>query len=224
MQAGTTTTPHPQALLRGRHDVQDWWVPAFRGLILCFGGFAFLLPGHSLTSAGLLFAAVAMMGGGALLHNARELQSHNARELQSIVPTAQGLIACSLGALSIVFVDGPAVAMLVCMSLWVVTTGAFDLFLAWRHRLLRGRRLLFCAGGVALAGGIALLIAAVTAASWWQRLLGGTLAIQGLLLLGAGLRRSRSAVHVLKANVVREQSIPPQRLQSRADADDSQGA
>lgn len=201
MPAGTTTTPMHQALLHGRHDVQDWWIPAFRGLFLLLGGFAFLFPGYSTASAGLLFAAVAMMGGGAVIHNARELRS--------IVPTMQGLVSFSLGALSILFVDGHMVPLIVCMSIWVTTTGAFDVFLAHRHRLLRGRRLLFSAGAVGIVGGIALFGAAVTAAPGWQRVFAVTISMQGLLLVSAGLRRSRRGAHVVAPSPAVREPVTP---------------
>lgn len=190
----TMTSPAPamrRAMPHARQDAQDWWVAAFRGLILTFGGLVLLTPGLTFAGAGFVFAAMAIMDGGVLINNARDLRS--------VVPGVQGFIAFVLGAVAIVFAEGYRDALIVAAALWAIGTGAMDIFVASRHRLLRGRVPFFLGGGVAILGGVVLLTALFS--TWDERVpprvvLGLVALAYGVLLIVAGLRRSRRKGHV----------------------------
>lgn len=186
MTTTTTTAAKRRAMPRARHDVQDWWVPGFRGLILTFSGLVLLTPGLNLAGTGFVFAAMAIMDGGVLLHNARDLRT--------IVPGVQGFIAFILGAIAILLAEGYRDALIVCAAAWAIGMGGMDIFVASRHRLMRGRFPFFIAGGIAIVGGLVLLSSLV--ATWDERVpprivLSALTLLYGAFLILVSLRRSR---------------------------------
>jgi uncharacterized membrane protein HdeD (DUF308 family) len=191
----TTSSPtaaaHPYGIPHARHDAQDWWVSAFRGLILTFSGFVFLVPGLDVAGGGLVFASMAIMGGG--------IQIINARDLRSIVIALQGLTAFTLGVIAVVLAEGSGRLLLACASTWAITMGAFDIFLAQRHKLLRGRQLFRLGGLLAITGGLFLAWAAFDPRVPWLYVLSATSFAYGVCLILAGIRRSRRHGHVAAA-------------------------
>jgi uncharacterized membrane protein HdeD (DUF308 family) len=194
-----TTAAPAVAMPRSRHDLQDWWVPVFRGLILSFCGLFLFIPSLTFAGAVFVFSSMAIMSGGLLLHNARELRS--------VLPMVQGFVAFTLGAVAMLLTDMHRAGILVCAGLWGIVVGAGDIFLASRHKRLRGRYMFILAGVIGMLGGVLMLVEIAVPSLPWVSTLATVALLYGAELIVAGVRRLRRHGHAAAHSASRRDEL-----------------
>jgi len=187
-----------------------------RGLFLLSAGAFILAPGLTNAGVGLVFAAAAMTSGAVLGINGGMLHA-TLFILQGIFIFAIGVLMIPLGDLESQY------GLVLCAMSFALVSGAFDLTVALRHALLRGRLFLFAAGGVAFFGAGLLMSSLSAETAAWRSLLSATAIGSGAMLLVFGLRRRHSRRGNLSANAaaVRDErsevprDVPPELFAPR---------
>jgi uncharacterized membrane protein HdeD (DUF308 family) len=166
--------------------VRNWWVFVARGaLAVLFGLIALFMPGVTMMSLVVVFAAYAVTDGifaviGAV-HAAREGQRWSLLALEGLADILIGAIAAAF----------PAVTVTVFVALvaaWALITGSLMLAAAFEIDVDHGRWWLVLGGAASLVYGALLVIAPVIGAlvlTWW---IGAYALVFGISLLAVSLR------------------------------------
>lgn len=171
---------------------RNWWVVALRGAIgILFGILTLFLPGVTLLSLVLVFAAYLIVDGAlAIAAGVRAAQKGERWGLLIL----EGVVDI-VGAIAMVAMPGLAIVILVYLiALWSLVSGAFLVVAAFQLHLDHGRWLLALAGALSVAFGLLLAVfpieGAVVLATW----IGIYAIVFGAMLLALGFRlRSRAA-------------------------------
>lgn len=187
--------PDPEAARSGAMSAllaQNWWAVALRGVCaILFGLIALLLPGVTITTLVLLFAAYMLVDG--IFAIVAGVRAATRRErwwpliLEGVVDIAAGVIAI-LAPIATVF------AFVWLGAAWAVISGATMIAAAIRLRATHGKWWLGFGGVVSMLWGILLFVAPIPGAvvmTWW---LGGYALVFGaaLLVLAFRLRGHRN--------------------------------
>ena len=165
---------------------RHWWLFAMRGVLgILFGLIALFLPGVTMLSLVVVFAAYAMADGLFAIVAALRASRHNERWTPFLLEGVVGLIA---GAVAILW---PALTVLVFVMLvaaWAILSGGLMLSAAYRLGPDHGRWW-FALGGVAsMIYGLLLFIAPMIGAvviTWW---IGVYAIIFGIAILAGAFR------------------------------------
>jgi uncharacterized membrane protein HdeD (DUF308 family) len=168
----------------------SWWVLALRGAAaLIFGVLALAWPGITLLFLVALFAAYALLSGGAALVGA--IRNRDA-DRQWWIVLLLGIASLAAGVLAVVLPGLTALALVLLMGANAVVNGALEI--AWavrlRHRI-QGEWWLGLAGLLSIMFGVFVLLfpgAGVLAMVW---LIAAYAIAIGILLLAAGLKLRR---------------------------------
>jgi uncharacterized membrane protein HdeD (DUF308 family) len=172
---------------------RNWWAIAIRGALgILFGVIAFLVPGATMLSLVLLFAAYSLVDGVmAVVASVRAAQRHDrwgALAIEGLVGIVTGIVAFAWPGLTVV-------AFVLLVAAWALVTGALMLAAAFRLGPDHGRWWLVLGGIASVLYGVLLLIAPLIGAlvlTWW---IGAYAIIFGvsLLILGFQLRSQHEA-------------------------------
>lgn len=153
----------------GSRLASNWWALALRGgLAILFGLIALLMPGVTLTTLMLLFAAYMLLGGIlAIVAGVRAAERHG----RSMPLFFEGALNILVAILAAVWPDQTLVAIIYIVAAWAVLSGVLLLAAAFRLRASApGEWLLAMVGILALVFGVVLFAwpeAAAVAFSWW---------------------------------------------------------
>ena len=184
------TKPDPASL--GAVLCRNWWAFAIRGALgVLFGLFSFLMPGITMLSLVILFAAYMLVDGVfaiiAAVRAARQNERWGLLTLEGVVNIATGVIAYLWPGLTLV-------AFVLLIAVWALITGALMLAAAFRLRADHGRWWLALGGIASLAYGALLVAAPLIGAlvlTWW---IGAYAIVFGISLLVLAFKlRSRQA-------------------------------
>jgi uncharacterized membrane protein HdeD (DUF308 family) len=169
----------------------NWWAIAIRGVLgVLFGVIALVLPGATMLSLVLLFAAYMLVDGIFAIIAAVRAASRSERwgllTLEGIVDILTGVIAFMWPGLTVV-------AFVLLIAAWALISGALMLAAAFRLNADSGRWWLALGGAASLIYGILLVVAPLVGAvvlTWW---IGAYAIVFGvsLLILAFKLRARR---------------------------------
>ena len=160
---------------------RNWWAIALRGaLAIVFGVAALALPGVTMLSLVLVFAAYAVVDGVlaiiAAVRSARRHQRWGLLVLEGLVDIAAGVLAFLWPGLTILI-------FVTIVAAWALVTGGLMTAAAFRLDLDHGRWWLVLGGLASIAYGVLLIIAPLIGAlvlTWW---LGAYALVFGVFLL-----------------------------------------
>jgi uncharacterized membrane protein HdeD (DUF308 family) len=166
-------TLNPSDELRSPHSLgailaRNWWAIAIRGALgILFGLVALLLPGATMLSLVLLFAAYMLVDGVFAIVAAVRAARHSERwgllTLEGVVNIATGVIAYLWPGLTLL-------AFVLLVAAWAIISGALMLGAAFRLDSEHGRWWLALGGIASLIYGILLVAAPMIGAivlTWW---------------------------------------------------------
>jgi uncharacterized membrane protein HdeD (DUF308 family) len=165
-QANLSASPAYEAMIGVL--AKNWWAVGIRGVIgILFGLVALFLPGATMLSLVLVFAAYAFVDGVfaivSAVRAARERERWGYLLLEGIVDIAAAAVA--------VFWPGiTVVAFVFVVAFWAIFTGVLELMAAFRLDFIDGRGWLIFGGIVSVLYGVLLIVAPMIGAvvlTWW---------------------------------------------------------
>jgi uncharacterized membrane protein HdeD (DUF308 family) len=165
---------------------QNWWAVALRGVFaILFGLVALFMPGVTMLSLVLFFAAYMLVDGVfSIISAVRAARNHERwglLVLEGLVDIAVGVIAFAWPGLTVVF-------FVTLMGFWSLVTGVLEIVAAFKLHTSYGRGWLIFSGVVSILFGLALLIGPLIGAvvlTWW---LGAYAMVFGITLLVLGFK------------------------------------
>jgi uncharacterized membrane protein HdeD (DUF308 family) len=169
---------------------RNWWVVALRGVFgVVIGLVAFVLPGATMLSLALFFAAYMIVDGlSAIMASVRAARRHRRwgyLAVQGIFGTAVGVFTALLPAFTVL-------AFVFLVAAWALISGALQIAAAIGLRAGSGRWWLLLGGVVSVLYGAILAIAPLAGAvvlTWW---FGAYALLLGILLIIAAFELRRS--------------------------------
>ncbi len=169
---------------------RNWWVVALRGVFgVVVGMIAFFLPGATMLSLVLVFAAYMIVDGvSAVISSVRSARRHRRwgwLAVQGLFGIVVGLTAALVPALTVV-------AFVFLVAGWALVSGALQIASAASLRAGSGRWWLLLGGMVSILYGALLIVAPLVGAlvlTWW---FGAYAFVFGILLIIAALKLRRS--------------------------------
>jgi uncharacterized membrane protein HdeD (DUF308 family) len=182
---------------------RNWWAIAIRGVLgILFGLVALFLPGATMLSLVLLFAAYIFVDGVfgiiAAVGAARQHQRWGLLVLEGVINIAAAVIA----------VVWPGITVLVfvlLVAVWALLSGVMMIWAAFRLEFADGRGWLVFGGMVSVIYGVLLIVAPMIGAlvlTWW---LGAYALVFGVSLLVLAFRlrvRQGGSAHASAARTV----------------------
>src|SRR5690606_38021542 len=111
-------------------NIQDWWVPLFRGIMaILFGVAAIMFPGEAFTALIWIFGIYALIDGAVTLYTAVTKKVDN--RLWEIIEGIAGILA---GIVAFVWTGLTALTIVVLIGIWAIITGVMQIMAAWRLR------------------------------------------------------------------------------------------
>ena len=166
----------------GHLFMRSWWVLALRGLAaIAFGAITLAWPGVTVLSLLMVFAAYALLGGGASVVGAFSNRKHGGDWWALLL---LGICGLAVGILTILNPLLTTFALIVMIGVNALISGVFDIVLAIRLRkAIAGEWLLVLNAIISIAFGILILLfpAAGTFALVWM--IGVYALLTGILLL-----------------------------------------
>ncbi len=132
---------------------RTWWMFALRGAVaMLFGVLALVWPGLTLLWLVALFAAYALLGGGASVVGAFQSRKSDDHWWLALL---LGLVSLGAGVIAILHPALTALVLVLLMGANAIATGVLDIALAIRLRkAIRGEWLLVLAGIVSIVFGV----------------------------------------------------------------------
>ena len=166
--------------------VRNWWAVVIRGILaILFGLIALFLPGVTMLSLVLLFAAYAFVDGVfaivSAVRAARKGERWGAFALEGVVDIAAGAAAFLMPGLTVL-------VFVILLAVWAILTGALMLTAAFKLDTDHGRWWLVLGAAVSMLFGATLIVAPMIGAvvlTWW---IGAYAIIFGIALIAAALR------------------------------------
>jgi uncharacterized membrane protein HdeD (DUF308 family) len=147
---------------------RNWWAIALRGVFaIIFGLIALFVPGATLLSLALLFAAYLIVDGIFGCIAAVKAASQNERWGLLL---AEGLLNILVGVVAALFPGGAVLAFVLLIAAWSLVTGVLMVVAAFRLNPAYGRGWLIFSGIVSVLFGIALVVSPLIGAvvlTWW---------------------------------------------------------
>jgi uncharacterized membrane protein HdeD (DUF308 family) len=173
----TTGFSSPQSDLTGPDDrkaamsallAQNWWAIALRGVVaIVFGLIALFVPGATLLSLALLFAAYLFVDG--VFGCVAAVRAASRHERWGLL-LAEGLLNILVGVVAALFPGGAVLAFVLLIAAWSLVTGVLMVVAAFRLNPAYGRGWLIFSGIVSVLFGIALVVSPLIGAvvlTWW---------------------------------------------------------
>jgi uncharacterized membrane protein HdeD (DUF308 family) len=165
---------------------RNWWAFVVRGLLaILFGLIALFMPGVTMLSLVLVFAAYVLADGVmaiiSAIHAARQGERWSLLVLEGIVDIVVGAAAAALPGITVVVF----VAMI---AAWALITGSFMLAAAFELDADHGRWWLVLGGAASLVYGALLIVAPLMGAlilTWW---IGAYAIVFGIAMLVAAVK------------------------------------
>jgi uncharacterized membrane protein HdeD (DUF308 family) len=147
---------------------ENWWAVAIRGVAaILFGLLALVLPGATLLSLALFFAAYLLVDGVfAIVAAVRAAR----REQRWGMLLAEGIVDVVMGVAVVLFPLGAVLAFVLVTAAWSLLTGALMLGAAFKLTRAHGRWWMVLSGIVSILFGAALVVAPLIGAvvlTWW---------------------------------------------------------
>ena len=173
---------------------QNWWAIGLRGVFgILFGLIALFLPGATMLSLVLVFAAYAFVDGiFGIISAVRAARQHE----RWGVLVLEGLVNIAVAAIAVLWPGITVVAFVFLIAFWAILTGILELAAAIRLEFLDGRGWLIFGGIVSVLYGALLIVAPMIGAvvlTWW---LGAYALVFGVSLVVLAFRlRARLEKH-----------------------------
>lgn len=190
MATSAKTTPDPNRLLRSdptSRNMQkilqeNWWVITLRGIIgILFGLVALFLPGVTILSLVLIFAAYMLVDGAFSVAGALRAFNKNAPWGWILL---NGIISIIAAILAVLWPAITAVVFVLLVAAWSIIAGAMQLVAGYRmNQRARGRGWLIFSGIVSILFGALLVLSPILGAivlTWW---IGAYVLVWSVLLL-----------------------------------------
>ncbi len=146
----------------------NWWAIGIRGaLAILFGLIALFLPGVTMLSLVLVFAAYTFLDGVLAIVSA--VRAARERERWGYL-VLEGLVDIAAAAVAVLWPGITVIAFVFVIAFWAIFTGILELAAAFRLRFIDGRGWLIFGGSVSLVYGGLLIIAPMIGAvvlTWW---------------------------------------------------------
>jgi len=168
---------------------QHWWAIALRGVFaIVFGILAIVLPGVTLASLVLLFAAYMLVDGVlAIIAGVRAARQHKRWWLLVL----EGIADLAAGAIAVAWPLITVVVFVFVLGAWAIVSGGLLWAAAFRLNVAHGRWLMVLGGALSVIWGVLLLfwpIAGAIVLTWW---LGGYALLFGGSLIALAFRLRR---------------------------------
>ena len=164
---------------------RNWWAIAIRGVVgILFGLVALFLPGATMLSLVLLFAAYVFVDGVFGIVSA--VRAARAQERWGLL-VLEGLVDIAVAVVAVLWPGITVVAFVFLVAFWAIFTGILELAAAFRLEFIDGRGWLIFGGIVSVLYGALLIVAPMIGAvvlTWW---LGAYALVFGVSLRRAGL-------------------------------------
>ncbi len=165
---------------------QNWWAIALRGIFgIAFGLIALFLPGVTMLSLVLVFAAYMLIDGVlAIVSAVRAIRTKERWGLLAF----QGALSIFTGVAAAIWPTITVLAFVILVAAWAVVSGLLMTAAGFQLNLDHGRWWLVLGGIASLLLGIALLVAPLIGAvvlTWW---IGAYALVFGVLLLVLAFR------------------------------------
>jgi uncharacterized membrane protein HdeD (DUF308 family) len=165
---------------------RNWWAIGIRGVVgILFGLVALFLPGATMLSLVLVFAAYAFVDGVFGIISA--MRAARQRERWGLL-LLEGVVDIAVAAIAVLWPGITVVAFVLLVAFWAILTGALMLAAAFRLEIEDGRWWLVFGGVVSLLYGALLIVAPMIGAvvlTWW---LGAYALVFGVSLLVLAFR------------------------------------
>jgi uncharacterized membrane protein HdeD (DUF308 family) len=147
---------------------KNWWAIGIRGALgILFGLIALFLPGATMLSLVLVFAAYAFLDGVLGIVSAVRAARENERWGYLIL---EGLVDIAAAAVAVLWPGITVVAFVFVIAFWAIVTGVLELIAAFRLDFIDGRGWLVFGGIVSILYGALLIAAPMIGAvvlTWW---------------------------------------------------------
>jgi uncharacterized membrane protein HdeD (DUF308 family) len=147
---------------------KNWWAIGIRGALgILFGLIALFLPGATMLSLVLVFAAYAFADGVFGIVSAVRAAREHERWGYLLV---EGLVDIAVAAIAVVWPGITVVTFVFLVAFWAVLTGVLELMAAFRLDFIDGRGWLIFGGIVSILYGVLLFVAPMIGAvvlTWW---------------------------------------------------------
>lgn len=195
-----TTRPDPEALMRELEDfwARNWWALALRGVFgILFGIAAFIIPGITLLTLVILFAAYMLADGVmAMIAGFRAARRHE----RSWPMFLEGVVDLIAGGIAVMLPGVAAFALVYLFGFWAIVSGVLLAMAGLRPREGRREALLILNGVLSFTWGVFIIAwlifqpaISMLAVVWW---VGFYSLIFGVIMLIAAfkLRRRREDI------------------------------
>jgi uncharacterized membrane protein HdeD (DUF308 family) len=172
--------------------MRSWWMFAVRGgLAVLFGVLALLWPGMTLIVLVALFAAYALLGGGAMVIGAIR---HRKSDDKWWIPLLLGIVSLAAGVWAVMLPEITMLVLVLVMGVNALITGVLEIALAIRLRKTIEREwMLVLAGAVSIAFGVLVLLFPAAGAFAMVWMVSFYAMLTGILLLTLAFRLRREA-------------------------------
>jgi uncharacterized membrane protein HdeD (DUF308 family) len=147
---------------------KNWWAIAIRGVLgILFGLIALFLPGVTMLSLVLVFAAYAFLDGVLAIVSA--VRAARDRERWGYL-VLEGIVDIGAAAVAVFWPGITVVAFVFVIAFWAIMTGVLELMAAFRLDFIDGRGWLVFGGIASILYGALLIVAPIIGAvvlTWW---------------------------------------------------------
>jgi uncharacterized membrane protein HdeD (DUF308 family) len=147
---------------------KNWWAVGIRGVLgILFGLIALFLPGATMLSLVLVFAAYAFVDGVFAIVSA--VRAARERERWGYL-LLEGIVDIAAAAVAVLWPGITVVAFVFVVAFWAIFTGVLELMAAFRLDFIDGRGWLIFGGIVSVLYGVLLIVAPMIGAvvlTWW---------------------------------------------------------
>ncbi len=147
---------------------RNWWAIGIRGVVgILFGLVALFLPGATMLSLVLLFAAYLFVDGVFGIVSA--IRAARAQERWGLL-VLEGLVDIAVAVVAVLWPGITVVAFVFLVAFWAIFTGILELAAAFRLEFIDGRGWLIFGGIVSVLYGAVLIVAPMIGAvvlTWW---------------------------------------------------------
>jgi uncharacterized membrane protein HdeD (DUF308 family) len=179
----TNASSTDTSTIEAMNDVlaNNWWVVALRGVFaVLFGIIAFAMPGVTMLSLVIVFAAYSLVDGVAGIVMAVRGARRGERWGWLL---ANGILGIIAGAIALVWPGVTILAYVLLVAAWALISGAFMVIAAFQLKIDHGRIWLGLAGVASLIFGVLLVIAPLIGAVVLTLWAGAHALILGVILL-----------------------------------------
>lgn len=147
---------------------RNWWAIGLRGVLaIVFGLIALFLPGATMLSLVLVFAAYTLIDGVFSIVSAVRAAEAGKRWGALVL---EGIVSIAVAVIAVVWPGITVLAFVLLVAFWAILTGVLELWAAFRLDAKDGRWWLVVGGLVSLVYGALVIIAPMIGAvvlTWW---------------------------------------------------------